>query len=33
MIKESIHEKYITFVDIYTLHGGAAKHIKQVLTD
>lgn len=32
MIKESIHEKYITFVDIYTLHGGAAKHIKQVLT-
>ena len=24
MIKESIHEKYITFIDIYTLHGRAA---------
>lgn len=32
MIKKSIHEKHITFIDIYTLHGGAAKYIKQVLT-
>lgn len=31
-IKESIHEKDITFIDIYTLHGWAAKYIKQVLT-
>ena len=33
MIKGSIHQEDITFVNIYALNIGASKYIKQILPD
>ena len=33
MIKGSIQQEYITFVNIYALNRGAPKSIKQILTE
>ena len=33
MIKGSIQQEYITFVNIYALNRGAPKYIKQILTE
>lgn len=32
-IKGSIHQEYVTIINIYATNTGAPKHIKQVLTD